>query len=141
MSKKDFAGALRKTSATQRTVIDERFAMADSVLLGMRADALAARESKPASDGDSSALAPRSDSVQLTTSPAESTGAVVRDTFSMPRTDHGLIEELRVRAARQGRNTNKSEVVRAGLKWLSTLQPDQLVAILDGLDRVKPGRR
>lgn len=66
---------------------------------------------------------------------------VTRDTFSMPSSDYGLIEQLRVRAAREGRNTNKSEVIRAGLRGLLALEPTDLVAILNKLEKVKPGRK
>lgn len=66
---------------------------------------------------------------------------VVRDTFSMPPDEHGYIEMLRVRAAREGRNTTKSEVIRAGLISLAGLKPAQLVKLLEGLEKVKPGRR
>ena len=59
----------------------------------------------------------------------------------MPAGDYALIEQLRVRAAREGRNTNKSEVIRAGLQSLMTLEPAHLVKILDGLEKVKPGRK
>jgi Arc/MetJ-type ribon-helix-helix transcriptional regulator len=66
---------------------------------------------------------------------------VTRDTFSMPSSDYGLIEQLRVRAALEGRNTNKSEVIRAGLRGLLALEPADLVAILNRLEKVKPGRK
>ena len=66
---------------------------------------------------------------------------VTRDTFSMPSSDYGLIEQLRVRAALEGRNTNKSEVIRAGLRGLLALEPRDLVAILNRLEKVKPGRK
>lgn len=66
---------------------------------------------------------------------------VVRDTFSMPPDEHLYIEMLRVRAAREGRIISKSEVVRAGLVALAGLKPVQLVALFDGLEKVKPGRR
>ena len=66
---------------------------------------------------------------------------VTRDTFSMPSSDYGLIEQLRVRAALEGRNTNKSEVIRAGLRGLLALEPTDLVAILNRLEKVKPGRK
>lgn len=66
---------------------------------------------------------------------------VTRDTFSMPSSDYSLIEQLRVRAAREGRNTNKSEVIRAGLRGLLTLESADLVGILNRLEKVKPGRK
>jgi plasmid stability protein len=59
----------------------------------------------------------------------------------MPLAEHELIELLRVRAAKEGRNTGKSEIVRAGLAALMGLKPEQLTTLLNGLQKVKPGRR
>lgn len=65
----------------------------------------------------------------------------IRDTFSMPASDHQLIEQLRITAAREGRITNKSEVIRAGLQSLAGLNPGQLVVMLNGLEKIRPGRK
>lgn len=67
--------------------------------------------------------------------------AVVRDTFSMPPEDYRLIEDLRTRAARGGRNTQKSEVIRTGLQQLTTLSDADLVLALNRLQKVPVGRR
>lgn len=145
MSKKDFAGALRKSATTQKRVIDDRFAKADSVLLGMKPEAVVPPSSSQA-PGLPDAAQP---ALPLLAIPAvdappdvpKAESMVVRDTFSMPSGDHELIEQLRIRAAREGRNTNKSEVVRAGLRALVSLAPSQLLELLEGLERVKPGRK
>ncbi len=148
MTRKNFSDALRKTAGTQKGVIDDRFAKADSVLLGMKPDASpepAPVEVPPkvvppvppsvgAPDGGATKEGPPTEA-------PKGEAMVVRDTFSMPPSDHGLIEQLRVRAAREGRNTNKSEVVRAGLRALTSLPSAQLVELLEGLERVKPGRK
>lgn len=129
MAKKDFAAALHKTAKAQDKAVDDRFAAADSVLLNGKPPVVAPTQPKlPAASAGPATV---TDSSQL----------VTRDTFSMPSGDYGLIEQLRVVAARQGRNTNKSEVVRAGLRHLLTLKPEQLVELLDGLEKVKPGRK
>lgn len=143
MSKKDFSSALRKTTTAQKEVIDDRFAKADSVLLGMKAEAPQAPapvEVPPEVVPPAPPSAAPSNEGTPTESP-KGDAMVVRDTFSMPPGDHGLIEQLRVRAAREGRNTNKSEVVRAGLRALACLPPAQLMELLEGLERIKPGRK
>lgn len=66
---------------------------------------------------------------------------VIRDTFSMPPQDYELVEALRTRAARLGRNTSKSEVVRAGLRLLDAVGEEQLYAVLQELARTSPGRK
>ena len=75
--------------------------------------------------------------------PAKASGTekVVRETFSMPRSDESLIEQLRSRAAREGRLPSRSEVVRGALRWLAAADPDDLVKVLDHVERVKPGRK
>lgn len=133
MTKKNFAASLRKTVTSQQKVMEARFAVADSTFLS----------GKPVAE-----LVPPALAVALTdgSTPAQAAPVkdvlhVTRDTFSMPAGDYALIEQLRVRAAREGRNTNKSEVIRAGLQSLMELEPELLVAILDGLEKVKPGRK
>jgi hypothetical protein len=133
MSKKDFGASLRKTRTTQQKAIEDRFAVADSTLLSGKAPEVTPAPAAASGTVEKSALPP-SDSAKGGT-------LVTRDTFSMPAGDYGLIAQLRVRAAREGRNTNKSEVVRAGLHSLMALEPSNLVEILDELEKVKPGRK
>ena len=133
MSKKDFGASLRKTATTQQKVIEDRFAVADSTLLSGKVPA-AVITPAPAAVAEVAPAAPKA-------APAKDALHVTRDTFSMPAGDYALIEQLRIRAAREGRNTNKSEVVRAGLQALIALKPAHLVKILDGLEKVKPGRK
>jgi hypothetical protein len=66
---------------------------------------------------------------------------VVRDTFSMPKGDHAMIQQLRLRAAKAGHPVSKSEVVRAALVALSSASSERIVALLAGLEKVKPGRK
>jgi len=129
MSKKDFGASLRKTVITQNKVIEDRFAIADSALLSGK---VAEQASVPVVDAKPAVMPGVL---------AKEGTLVTRDTFSMPLGDYSLIEQLRVRAAREGRNTNKSEVIRAGLQSLMVLEPAKLIAILDGLEKVKPGRK
>lgn len=142
MIKKDFSGALRKTAAAQRDIIDNRFSKADSVLLGLKGEAVSP-SSVPAHPDVALPSAPLAEGASRTALAIAIRGdaGVIRDTFSMPPTDHGLIETLRTRAAREGRNTSKSEIIRAGLTSLANLSPAQLIAVLDGLERVKLGRK
>lgn len=133
MSKKDFGASLRKTATTQQQVIADRFAVADSTLLSGKPSATVAAPA-PAALVVAAPPTPKPE-------PVKEASHVTRDTFSMPAGDYALIEQLRVRAAREGRNTNKSEVVRAGLQALIALEPAHLVKILDGLEKVKPGRK
>jgi len=129
MAKKDFSAALHKTAQTQDQVVADRFARAESTLLSGKPVVAPGTPLMPVADqpSDASVTEPR----QL----------VTRYTFSMPSGEHALIEQLRSRAAREGRNTSRSEVIRAGLQSLMEMEPESLVAILDGLEKVKPGRK
>lgn len=142
MSRKNFAGALRKTSTSQKHIIDDRFAKADSILLGLKPDSIAPLPTAALPTKVTAAMVGDEASTSAALPDAvKGGGMVIRDTFSMPPIDHELIEMLRTRAAREGRNTTKSEIVRAGLNSLAALEAWQLVKLLDGLERIKPGRK
>ncbi|OOZ40496.1 hypothetical protein BOW53_07555 [Solemya pervernicosa gill symbiont] len=68
-------------------------------------------------------------------------GRVKRDLFSMPEHDYALIQQIRQRAMRMGVDSNKSEVIRAGLRNLISLDDAELEDVLSGVERMKPGRR
>lgn len=65
---------------------------------------------------------------------------VVKDTFTFPEDDYKLIGELEHAYLLKGKKANKSEIVRAGLHALQSLSHDEMIAILDKLERVKVGR-
>lgn len=74
-------------------------------------------------------------------SPAKARPVLVRDGFTMPEADFGLIAKLKARALAARRETRKSEVLRAGLHALAKLDDKALVAMLEQLVTVKVGRR
>lgn len=118
MTKKMFDTAkVRSTVSQQDVALEDRFNKADSVLL-------------------------QSPNPTPTTPPTLQKTSVIRDTFSMPSDDYDRIEALRIAANKQGRSsTSKSEVVRAGLLALSSLNGPQLVEVLDRLEKLVPGRK
>jgi hypothetical protein len=65
---------------------------------------------------------------------------LVRDSFTMPREDFDLIDRIKARAIEFKRPAKKSELLRAGLQVLATLQDTQLRAALDALRPLKAGR-
>lgn len=85
--------------------------------------------------------------VQLPTEKVEKTDKsaklkekLVRDSFTMPQKDFGLIAVLKDRALGFKRPTKKSELLRAGLQVLAALPAPALHAALDGLVPLKAGR-
>ena len=70
-----------------------------------------------------------------------SSNMVVRDGFSMPDHDYQLIEILIKKAGLLGHSINKSEVLRAGLQILSKLNEGGFSEALQGVVKIKPGRK
>jgi hypothetical protein len=65
---------------------------------------------------------------------------VVRDSFTMPENEYVKISEIKVKGLKLGLQVKKSEVLRAGLKALFSMDEAQLKAALVGLDKIKTGR-
>jgi hypothetical protein len=72
--------------------------------------------------------------------PAKKRVRLVRDGFTMPESDFALIAVLKARALKAQREAKKSELLRAGLQVLATLDERTLVAALGRLEPVKTGR-
>lgn len=64
----------------------------------------------------------------------------VRDSFTMPEADFALIATLKARTLAAKRATKKSELLRAGLHALATLDAARLITALEQLEPVKIGR-
>ena len=62
---------------------------------------------------------------------------VVRDSFSMPKTEHRKIAEIKEACLKAGLQVKKSEVLRAGLKALGEMNGAQLKGAMAGLGKVK----
>jgi hypothetical protein len=67
-------------------------------------------------------------------------GKVIRDSFTMPRSDYDQIAVLKKRCLGRGLARKKSEILRAGLAALQRLSDDELVTIASTVDPVKTGR-
>lgn len=65
---------------------------------------------------------------------------LVRDSFAMPKPEYAAIDVLKARAARLGRPSRKSEMLRAGVMALSAMPDGQLLGLLAGLPAIKTGR-
>lgn len=66
---------------------------------------------------------------------------LVRDSFTMPADDFAAIARLKTRALGLMRPAKKSELLRAGLHALEALTDKKLLAALDALVPLKPGRK
>ena len=65
---------------------------------------------------------------------------LVRDSFTIPKAEYTVLEQLKLRAAQSGTPAKKSEVLRAGLKVLAAMEDAAFVAALGAVPALKTGR-
>ena len=64
----------------------------------------------------------------------------VRDSFTMPKVEYEKISYLKQTCLKAGLHVKKNELLRAGLRALSTLSVTQLKQEIGKLDTIKTGR-
>lgn len=65
---------------------------------------------------------------------------LVRDSFTIPKSEYLVLDELKLRAAKLTRPAKKSELLRAGIKILAALSDAALLAALEQVPAIKTGR-
>jgi len=65
---------------------------------------------------------------------------VVRDSFTMPKSDYEKIAALKQKCLDAGISVKKSELLRAGLLLLESAPPKHLLAAISAVETVKTGR-
>ena len=65
---------------------------------------------------------------------------LVRDSFTIPKNEFTVLDDLKLRAARLGRPAKKSEVLRAGIMALAAMGDAAFLACVTGVPAVKTGR-
>lgn len=65
---------------------------------------------------------------------------LVRDSFTIPAREYEAIDSLKQRYLERGIHMKKSEILRAGLLALSSMDSDGLAAVAQRVERIKPGR-
>jgi hypothetical protein len=65
---------------------------------------------------------------------------VVRDSFTMPKSDYDKIATLKKICLEAGVSVKKSELLRAGLLMLESAAPKRLLAAVSSVEAVKTGR-
>ena len=65
---------------------------------------------------------------------------LVRDSFTIPKSEYAVLEGLKLRAASLTRPTKKSELLRAGIAVLSAMDDQAFLAALKGVPSLKTGR-
>jgi hypothetical protein len=70
----------------------------------------------------------------------EAKAKLVRDSFTLPEADHALLKACKKMALTSGRETKKSEVVRAAIRAFSALSAAQQLAAYQALPQIAVGR-
>ena len=65
---------------------------------------------------------------------------LVRDSFTIPKVEYLVLDELKLRAAQLTRPAKKSELLRAGIKALAALSDAAFLAALEQVPAIKTGR-
>ncbi|HYF17467.1 MAG TPA: hypothetical protein VEA40_06330 [Ramlibacter sp.] len=65
---------------------------------------------------------------------------LVRDSFTIPKTEYAVLEALKARAAKGGAPAKKSEVLRAGIKALAALGDAAFLKAMGAVPAIKTGR-
>ena len=72
--------------------------------------------------------------------PKEKKIKVVRDSFTLPKTEFNQIGESKTRAMKLGIEAKKSEIIRAGLRLIQGLNDANFTKALAAVPTVKTGR-
>lgn len=75
-----------------------------------------------------------------TTPPAKLKHKLVRDSFTIPKHEYVVLDELKLRAAGLMRPVRKSELLRAGIAVLKAMPDKAFLAALNAVPSLKTGR-
>lgn len=65
---------------------------------------------------------------------------LVRDSFTIPKAEYTVLDDLKQRAAKLGAPAKKSEVLRAGIKALAQMSDVAFQSALSAVPAIKTGR-
>ena len=77
---------------------------------------------------------------KLMSSTNEKPMKVIRDSFTLPESDHQLISGLQERSLYSRLHSTKGEVLRAGLHALVKMDDDTFFEYINNVEKLKPGR-
>jgi hypothetical protein len=113
MARKDMKKALGASLKAEERAVKDRFERAETVM--------AKTDAPPKSSGNGAER-------------------VIRDSFTMPTVDYGLIARVKSRCLKKGIVANKSEIVRAGLAALDAMPDAALSELIKKVPKIKTGR-
>ena len=65
---------------------------------------------------------------------------LVRDSFTIPKIEFAVLQDLKQRAAKSGTAAKKSELLRAGIKALAAMNDAAFAAAMGAVPPIKTGR-
>lgn len=114
---KDIKSALIKSVENERNTFKDRFAKAETLF-----------------NESSSILESKEKSKEIDKL------KMIRDSFTLPENDYALIDKIKFDCMKAGISANKSEIIRAGLHALSSMNQNELKESMSLVNRIKPGR-
>ena len=113
----------------------------------VRKSTAASKSSNPAVPARKAVRAPATLKAKTAALPAASAPAaakpkhkLVRDSFTIPKSEYLVLEALKVRAANLARPVKKSELLRAGINALNAMSDKAFLAAMNGVPSLKTGR-
>lgn len=100
---------------------------------------------KPAAKPAAAAKAPapkaaKPAKVEVKAEPKPKKAKLVRDSFTIPKPEYLVLDDIKQRAQALARPVKKSEILRAGIKTLAALSDAALLAALATVPAIKTGR-
>jgi hypothetical protein len=82
----------------------------------------------------------KADVIEQTVAKPAKKPKIVRDSFTIPKAEYAVLDDLKQRAQKLESPAKKSELLRAGIKALAGLTDADLVAALAAVPAIKTGR-
>lgn len=65
---------------------------------------------------------------------------MVRDSFTFPKAEYAVLDDLKMRSAKLGKPAKKTELLRAGIKAIAAMQDAAFLGALKAVPSLKTGR-
>jgi sRNA-binding protein len=96
---------------------------------------------KPAAKKKTTAAAPANAAKAVPAKPDKPKKAkLVRDSFTIPKAEYGVLQALKQRSGRSGTAAKKSEILRAGVMALAAMGDAAFAAAIGAVTPLKTGR-
>lgn len=137
------APAVKNEAKAKRSAVAETAPAAKKAVKAKRsaaAEAAPAVKKAPKAKGSTTAEAAPVSAPEAKKAKQPKKEKVVRDSFTMHKSDYDRIAALKQKCLDAGVSVKKSELLRAGLMMLESAAPQRLLAAVSSLETVKTGR-